>query len=90
LILSSLSSGRAADFEVVAGQPFYADAHAFQDFDDTVDFFDAREGFELGDALVQQAGAEQGDGSVLAGLEGDFAVQFVAAFDPQVHGRRSG
>ena len=82
-----VEAGRGHDLEVVAvGQPAHPDADRGEHLDDPVDLLDAGQAAQRGAALVEQAGAEQGDGGVLARLDRDRAGELLAADDPQVLG----
>ena len=82
-----VEAGRGDDLEVVAvGQPAHPDADRGEHLDDPVDLLDAGQAAQRGAALVEQAGAEQGDGGVLARLDRDRAGQLAPADDPQVLG----
>ena len=84
-MLAEVEAGRGHDLEVVAvGQPAHPDADRGEHLDDPVDLLDAGQAAQGGAALVEQAGAEQGDGGVLARLDRDRAGELAAADDPQV------
>ena len=79
--------GRGDDLEVIAvGQPADLHIERGEHLDDAVDLFDPGEVAQGGTALVEQAGAEQADGGVLARLHRDRAGEFRSADDPQVLG----
>ncbi len=64
--------GRGSDLEVVAlRKPSGLDADAGQDLEDAVDLFDAGEVAQGGAPVVEQRGAQQCDGGILAGLDID-------------------
>ena len=76
---------RRDDLEVVAvGEPADPDADRGEHLDDPVDLLDAGEAAQRRAALVEQGGAEEGDGGVLARLDRDRAGELAPADDPQV------
>jgi hypothetical protein len=73
------------DFEVaVVVQPADFHANALQDFDDAIDFLDFGHAAQNGLAVVEQGGAEQGDGSVFAGLHFYSSRKSLATVDAEV------
>ena len=77
--------GGGNQLEVVAvTDPLGLDPDAAQHLEDPVDLFDPGHAAKHGSAVVEQAGAEQGDGGVLAGTDVDGTGQLLAAADPQV------
>ncbi|MET3931994.1 hypothetical protein ABIE00_000040 [Arthrobacter sp. OAP107] len=76
--------GRAAELEVVVVEPGAFDADAAQDLHDAVDFLDAGQPAQRGGPAVDEAGAEQGDPGVLAGVDINGTGERPAAFHAEV------
>ena len=61
--------------------PVAFDADRLQNFDNAEDFFDARDAVQGGLAGIKKSGAKKGDSGVFGSIDGDFAMEFVAAAD---------